>query len=323
MIEYYGHNDYRDYYLSHHGVLGMHWGIRRYQPYGSGGYNPKGDKWKFVGRNKSEPDKRAIRDIKKRLYSSSKKPLTKDEYESVIRDVIGNVVSKDDIKKMHSLEKEYSKTYDKFDKEFKEHEKKHPDLAKLHDDPDMDGSKYWDEMIKKYPNNKLVKLGDKTGELHSEYIDSVEKMADEVGKILETKGLDRLLKKQVYVEGESKPLNSYMVGREVAYRVRDDKNILKSVKENTQDDLVSSLMKDMGVDVKNINRSPLTNKEILAYKKLRKDYNNLLDEYDKKYEKYKRGEISHDEIRKIEDRIDLKEIEAMEFQDDLRQKYVR
>ena len=37
---YYGNNDYRD-FLAHHGILGMHWGIRRYQSYDVG-YQRKG-----------------------------------------------------------------------------------------------------------------------------------------------------------------------------------------------------------------------------------------------------------------------------------------
>ena len=47
MIYYCG-NDYRD-YLAHHGVLGMHWGIRRYQPYGIGYQRKGGESGKFVG----------------------------------------------------------------------------------------------------------------------------------------------------------------------------------------------------------------------------------------------------------------------------------
>ena len=34
--------------LYHYGVIGMHWGVRRYQPYGKGGYDPE-HKGRFIG----------------------------------------------------------------------------------------------------------------------------------------------------------------------------------------------------------------------------------------------------------------------------------
>lgn len=39
--------------LFHHGVIGMHWGVRRYQPYGQGGYDPK-KAGKFIGKIKKK-----------------------------------------------------------------------------------------------------------------------------------------------------------------------------------------------------------------------------------------------------------------------------
>ena len=42
-MQYYAIGD-TGFTISHHGILGMHWGIRRFQPYGKGGYDRKGGK---------------------------------------------------------------------------------------------------------------------------------------------------------------------------------------------------------------------------------------------------------------------------------------
>lgn len=57
-------NDYVLNELYHHGVMGMKWGVRRYQPYGEGGYNPE-HKGKFIGKISKRDQKKLYKALKK------------------------------------------------------------------------------------------------------------------------------------------------------------------------------------------------------------------------------------------------------------------
>ena len=54
--------------LMHHGILGMKWGIRRYQPYGSGGYDPE-HSGKFVGKATKREQKKAFKALVKSHFN--------------------------------------------------------------------------------------------------------------------------------------------------------------------------------------------------------------------------------------------------------------
>ncbi|MBO7453714.1 MAG: hypothetical protein J6U54_25560 [Clostridiales bacterium] len=189
----------KDNFLAHYGVQGMHWGIRRYQPYGEGGYDPK-KTGKFVGKQQKKEYKLArrtggklgYRSVYSRATDYYNKSKTVQERSKELSDIAKKAKDLDiEIEfeqemKSDIRQKAYKLASDRAVKAARSQDKNFDSLSEKEKDRIIDSFLYNEDFLEKAEkevgknNTKVKELRKQRAAAIKEYKEQCSKIADEI-----------------------------------------------------------------------------------------------------------------------------------------------